>query len=388
MKDSVSERSVDFYLKHKISPVSKDISDVEVHFEKRESLFRHIGIVPTFLKNKTVLEFGPGGGHNSIYTLSLLPDRYVLVDGNPTGLESVSKLFAQYDNGTTKFEVVESFIEQFSTSERFDFVICENVIPLQQNDPRHVLQRVAEFVKPGGVLVVTCMDPVSFLADVLGQLAGELLVVPNMTIEEKLDVMRPFFQMNLEALPGANTLVDDFMMDSVIQHYPKDGKMQSVSDTIDALMGDFEIYASSPNFMVDWRWYKNIHGDQAQHNQRAIEQYERNIHNMLDYRGVSTAVTAAQSATIRGLCDNIFEATKKFRIDRDHKYLEAIRADLVQLAEVVSSYSQETADSLTDFVRGVDAFLEGKPWPELNSFVAFFGRGTQYLSFIRKHLAV
>jgi len=387
MTDSVSERSVDFYIKHNISPVSKDISDVEVHFQKRESLFRHLGIIPNFLKNKTVLEFGPGGGHNSIYTLSLLPARYVLVDGNPTGLESVGKLFAQYDNGTTQFELVESFIEQFSTSERFDFVICENVIPLQQNDPRNVLQCVAEFVKPGGVLVVTCMDPVSFLADVLGQLAGELLVGPSMTVEEKLDVMRPFFQKNLDALPGANTLVDDFMMDSVIQHYPKEGKMQSVSDTIDALAGDFEVYASSPNFMVDWRWYKSIHGGQTQYNQRAIEQYESNIHNMLDYRCISTAVTEEQSAEIRYLCDNVFEATKKFRIDRDLKYLEAIRADLSQLAEIVSSYSQKTADSLTDFICGVDAFLESKPWPELNSFAAFFGRGTQYLSFIRKHSA-
>ena len=78
-------------------------------------------------------------------------------------------------------------------------VICENVIPLQQNDPCHVLQCVAEFVKRDGVLVVTCMDPVSFLADVLGQLAGELLVTPEMTIEEKLDAMRPFFQMRLDA---------------------------------------------------------------------------------------------------------------------------------------------------------------------------------------------
>ena len=384
MAKTVSERSVDFYIEHKISPVTKDISDLTVHFEKRESLFRHLGIIPSYMQGKSVLEFGPGGGHNSIYTLNLNPARYVLVDGNPTGLASVDALFAQHNRGETQYEIVESFIENFRTDERFDFVICENVIPLQQNDPRHVLRCVAEFVKPGGVLVVTCMDPVSFLADVLGQLAGELLVTPEMSVNEKLDAMRPFFQMNIDALPGASTLVDDFMMDSIIQHYPKDGKMQSVSDTVHALADLFDVYASSPHFLVDWRWYKSLYGREMQHNERAVRQYERNIHNMLDYRYVYGEITDSESVSIRELCDNIFESTKVFRRGRDEEHLMAIREDIVRLADIVCRYSQDTADSLLDFIYGIDAYVEGKPWPRLDKFAAFFGRGTQYLSFIRK----
>ena len=51
---------IDFYDKHKISPVSQDISDLQAHFNRREALYRHLGVVPSFLRGKTVLEFGPG----------------------------------------------------------------------------------------------------------------------------------------------------------------------------------------------------------------------------------------------------------------------------------------------------------------------------------------
>tara|TARA_B100000315_G_scaffold258844_1_gene312416 strand:- start:657 stop:1808 length:1152 start_codon:yes stop_codon:yes gene_type:complete len=378
------ERSVDFYIKHKISPASRDISNLAVHFQKRGSLFRHLGIIPSFVAGKTVLEFGPGGGHNSTFILSLNPARYVLVDGNPSGLASVEKLFAQYNQWNTQYEIVESFIEDFSAQERFDFVICENVIPLQQDDPKHVLKCVAEFVKPGGVLVITCMDPVSFLADVLKQLAGELMVVPEMTIQEKLDTMRPFFQMNLDTLSGSNILVDDFMMDSIIQHYPKQGKMQSISDTIDILSNDFDVYGASPHFLVDWRYYKDIDNSQNNFNEQAIEQYKRNIHNLLDYRCVSREITDREISTIWKLCDNVFEVAKEFRLDRQHKYLEVIKNDLTQLADLVDHYSQETASSLKDFNAAIDSFISAETWPRLDKFVPFFGRATQYLSLIRR----
>jgi hypothetical protein len=228
------------------------------------------------------------------------------------------------------------------------------------------------------------MDPVSFLADVLKQLAGELLVVPEMTIEQKLDTMRPFFQLNLDSLSGSNILVDDFMMDSIIQHYPKKGKMQSFSDTIDILSNDFDVYGASPQFLVDWRYYKNIDNSQVNFNKQAIEQYRRNIHNLLDYRCVSNEITGQEISTIWELCDNVFEVAKKYRLDRRHEYLEEIKKDLTQLANLIDQYSQETASSLKEFNAAIDSFISAKTWPKLDNFVSFFGRATQYLSLIRR----
>jgi len=88
LKEKREERPfIDFYRRHGISPVSQNISNLKKHLERRKALYRHLGIPPTLVKDRTVIEFGPGNGHNAIYTTSLNPSRYVLVDGNPTGLK-------------------------------------------------------------------------------------------------------------------------------------------------------------------------------------------------------------------------------------------------------------------------------------------------------------
>ena len=41
---------VDFYRRHGISPVRQDITDLETHFTRRAGLYRHLGLLPGFLK--------------------------------------------------------------------------------------------------------------------------------------------------------------------------------------------------------------------------------------------------------------------------------------------------------------------------------------------------
>mgnify|MGYP006176012067 CR=1 FL=1 len=48
---------------------------------RRDSLYRVLGLPPSFVRGRSVIEFGPGSGHNALFTASLAPARYVLVDG-------------------------------------------------------------------------------------------------------------------------------------------------------------------------------------------------------------------------------------------------------------------------------------------------------------------
>jgi ubiquinone/menaquinone biosynthesis C-methylase UbiE len=90
---------ITFYSENKINPVSQDISDIGKHFRRRESLFRHLGIAPALIKDKNLLEFGPGGGYNALYTKSLSPAKYVLVDANPTSLDTAKRLLSNFAGG-------------------------------------------------------------------------------------------------------------------------------------------------------------------------------------------------------------------------------------------------------------------------------------------------
>ena len=45
-----------YYIEEGISPVHYKISNLEKHLQIRESLYRLLGILPNFVKNKEILE--------------------------------------------------------------------------------------------------------------------------------------------------------------------------------------------------------------------------------------------------------------------------------------------------------------------------------------------
>lgn len=372
---------VDFYGQHRISPVTQDISDLTGHFERRESLYRHVGIVPGLISGKSVIEFGPGSGYNSIYTSSLKPRRYVLVDGNPTGLETTRSLLEEYAQGETQHDVVESLVEDFDTEERFDVVLCEGVIPLQLN-PKAFLRHVAGFAAPGGVVVITCMDTVSQLSEIMRRVIGTLLVHPDAPISEKLDILRPVFEPHLNTLKGRSRLVDDWILDVII--HPWIGSMLSLADAIEALDYGFDVYGSSPRFLMDWRWYKEIVGENRNWNARGLESYYANLHNLLDFRNIFEPREERQNQELLAICDSLFAAEKRFSTDRDVVVLVGIRGALAKLSTNVRSFSPESAAAIDNFVSAVDAYLDGGMLGNLKRFSPLFGRGQQYLSFIRR----
>ena len=99
-----SHKSVEleYYIKEGISPVHQDISNLSKHFQIRSSLYRLLGLIPSFFTGKDIIEVGPGSGHNSIYTATLLPRTYELVEPNPLALKDISKIFGDLSIKHTK----------------------------------------------------------------------------------------------------------------------------------------------------------------------------------------------------------------------------------------------------------------------------------------------
>ena len=143
----MSKSFVEFYSKNDISPVSQDIVDLNKHFQRRESLFRSLGLLPAFIAGKSVLEFGPGSGHNALYMASLKPGRYELVDGNPKGVQETRERLAAYSD--SQVEVHQSLFEEFQTDAQFDLVWAEGCLP-HQSEPLPMLAHISLFVARGG----------------------------------------------------------------------------------------------------------------------------------------------------------------------------------------------------------------------------------------------
>ncbi len=368
---------VDFYAANKIAPVHQDISDLGQHFERREALYRHLGIPAGLMRGKSVIEFGPGTGQNAIYTASLDPSRYVLVDGNPTGLQETSETLTRYcpDYG---FEIRESLIEAFETEERFDLVLCEGVIPFQVN-PAAFARHVAQFVAPGGLLVITCIDGVSFLGESTRRLIADSLIDFGAPAEARLAALRPVFAPHLATLKGMSRLIDDWLYDNIL--VPYSGSLFSIPDAIGALDADFDVYGSSPSFLSDWRWYKQLTGDERRYNARAIALYHQHLLNLIDYRATPAAHAAELGEKVLYRATALFEQMNAMETANDLSGMPQAAAKVGDIAELVADYSPATAQSLLEVAK----FLkQPNAAPDFESFISFFGRGQQYVSFTRR----
>jgi len=368
---------VDYYAEHHISPVHQDISDLQRHFERRASLYRLLGLGPLAVRGRRVLEFGPGSGHNALFTARLGPAYYELVDANPRGLaETAATLRGQYGE-TLSFRVVDSLVEDYRAEEPFDLVLAENLIPFQRH-PTAFAQAIARSVAPEGMLVVTCIDAVSHLSEVARRLVARRLASPDLPLAERVTALRPYFAPHLATLGAMSRSLDDWILDNIT--HPLIGTTFSITDALVALGDQFDIIGSSPSFVTEWRWYKELFGEARAYNARAGVAYAANAINFLDYRVTLPSHDPAIGGEIGTTCDEIY------------RVMQAIEAGsaidpvplFARLAGVVRPFSSLTADSIEEIIALLDA--PSTP-PETPKFASFFGRGTQYVSFVRREVS-
>ncbi len=367
---------VDFYRANGISPVSQDIADLQRHYERRESLYRLLGIAPGAVTGKRVAEFGPGSGHNAIATATYRPDSYRFIDGNPTGIARLRDLFATYAP-ELRYDVVESLIEDYQGPERYDLVICEGVIPFQL-EPKRFARHVAGFAAPGGIVSLTTIDAASFLGDLGRRLIADKLVPASLPAAERVQQLMPHFAPHVSTLGGMSRPLDDYLFDNIVQPLP--GKMFSFADALDALDDDFDFYGSSPSFVTELRWFKTLYGDAKQTNARARNAYLCNIVNLLDSRIEIPPHDAELGTAILERAAGLYAAMQALEVagSTDTAHISPFVSSIADLARPLSPKTSEALDLLAGVLRAPDASMPGGP------FASFFGRGMQYVSFLRR----
>ena len=366
---------IDYYSQNNISPVAQDVSDLSRHFDRRAALYRALGIAPSFISGRSIIEFGPGSGYNSVYTASLQPSSYLLVEGNPVGVLETAKRFKEFAVPPGAFRIVEALIEEFETDERFDLALCEGTIPFQF-EPEKFARKVGSFCKPAGVLVITCVASATFMGEITRRLIASRHVREGMTIGEKVAALRPVFSSHLATLTDMSRPVDDWILDNIV--HPLTGRTFAIDEAIDAVGVEFEVFGQSPHFVQDWRWYKAIWGDRQHYNERAKAAYLSNMANFLDYRIEVPPHEPSVGAEISRISNAIYTDMQAHERGVAGS-LEAACAGLDRLIETIVKISPQTAASL----RACLAYLRGES-RNLDDFASYFARGQQYLSFIKR----
>jgi 2-polyprenyl-3-methyl-5-hydroxy-6-metoxy-1,4-benzoquinol methylase len=374
------EPYLSFYGRHKISPVRQDISDMSRHFQRREYLYRYLGLPPLAITGRLVAEFGPGSGYNALYTTLLAPKRFLVVEGNPTGMAQCKKLLRENFPTYSGHEFVASRIQDFTTEERFDAVFCEGVIP-HQKDPAAFSRHIGTFLRPGGVLVITTADYLSVFPEVLRRVICDTIVANDAPLSEKVSRLVPVFKSHYASLPGASRPIEDWLIDTLLDTWGN--PLYSFENAISALSAEFEVYGSSPKFLTDWRWYKDLDTTSARLNETAIDQYHAHRLSLMDCRTVLPPQPTETVSAIAHLCEQAFWGMIKIRNSSEPDFSEII--DICsRIARASSRDLPNIAGPVGEVTTYLRAYKTADATASFDKFKSWFGRGQQYVSFVKK----
>jgi ubiquinone/menaquinone biosynthesis C-methylase UbiE len=379
----MSERPyLDYYIANKIIPVRQDIANLTKHFRRREALYRHLGIVPGAVRGRQVIEFGPGTGDNAVYTSSLKPALYVLVDGNPFAIAYLREKAANGLFAADSIECIECDVNAFEDSRKFDLVLCEGIVHAQ-SDPSAFLRRMARSASSSGIVVATTHSAISLFPEICRRIFYPIFSRRCSDRAQLLEHLVRFFEPDLSFLPGMSRLPEDWVQDNIMHPWPDPEQLVfTIEDAITALEADFDLLSTSPRFLQDWRWYKSIAEDPRGFNEYAKSEAVRWNLYLFDRRIEPASIGAGAQGIEEACYQGIKICNAAWRTGED-KMIFVFLEKVQSIADSLENCLPRTSKSLRDFIAGTRSLLAGNDRADFGDFRSLFGR-QQYVSFVRR----
>lgn len=374
-----------FYLKNKISPVRQDISDLQRHLDRRESLYQRLGVPGQFIEGRSVLEVGPGSGHNSLYVSTCLPSKLDLVEPNPVGREGIAELYRHFDPAHTPPRLIAESLETFDENFEYDIAIAEAWLGGVEHEIG-LIKKLSAKVKPGGVLILTLQSPVGMLANVLRRLLAYELVFGVVDIQTQTQILMAAFSAHLSSMQAMSRLHEDWIQDNLLNPAALTGVLTPA--ILLETLPNFDVYETYPKIMTDWRWYKELTGENKSLNQVLLECWRNQTHNFLNVH--SPAASAAASGDFNARLEAESLKLINYLIECE---THGIKPDKVtclpkvkSILELLAVAKHPDAGSITEFMAIYEKDqIQTKEISAMKSFGKVFGRELVYISLIRNH---
>lgn len=365
---------IDYYTQLGFVPTRQE-GDTTSLFRRREELYLRLGLPPALFRGAEILEFGPGSGENASFTASLGPKRFHIVDAVESALAATQEAISKVTNlDSCRFSLTT--IEDFSDNDVYDIVLCEGLLPFQ-DAPVKLVKKIAEFVRPGGVLVVTCADAISMLPESLRRYsARRMLATRQQFSSEFVADMVLFFEQDLDALPGMTRNRHDWVVDQLL--HPWTGRTFSMGDALKALDQEFRPTGASPSIFADWRWYKDYESVNADWVGECQKLFNQANGRFVERRSLIPELSPLSMSTLRRVAEFCYDLTcEGSGCDRDSDAL--LISHLDELLDQVPELPPHTQRAVMGFQR----YLQSDDPLELADFRPWWGRGQQYLALTR-----
>lgn len=374
---------ISFYNEHGVIPVSQDIRHPDF-LSRRESLYKLLGVPIPSLRERDILEFGPGGGYNATALIPASPRSIVFVDAS---VQSLQEIRAKRDRGLFGgiiVEIIESNIFDFQSEALFDLVIIEGTVP-GQTKPREMLSHAASFVTKGGYLITTTTSASSVLSEVCRRLIRPLIVENNPSFAAQVAAAEKIFKSHLTNLGTQTRPAKDWVTDVIIHKLEDNAQfIFSLLDAASATSERFEFFGSSPKFLIDDRFYKKIGRSAKKSNDLLAEQYPSLGYALLDYRvNVIESMREPITFELEDLCANLYTLHAEIINSGSYSSLPNFIGELRELKSRLPKVSGSTKASIDDFIEVFPRAVKRNKVPQFGEFAKWWGRGQQYASFLR-----
>lgn len=371
-----------FYEKHKISPVNQNIDDFGLHLLRRQGLYRQLGIPNFSFEGKRVLEVGPGGGFNSLATYTFKPAAYMMIEPNSTGFEQLKNNFETFGFGKN-VEFCNTTLEEYEERDLFDIVLCEGLVP-GLAEKEKFLSRLSAYVKPGGVLVITCADEISVFFEIARKHLANLLLKGELEYQKKIESLVDVFGSHLDTLEGMTRNYDDWCADNLLGdaiYY----HTFSIADAIAFFEREYYFYGGSPDIYKNYTWYKALPTDTVDYNRHYTQHFNELRHNFLDYRYWLDNRQCVDNIKLSKLCRQFMDIVKSLQ-NGDGIFLQSdLIINLNDICRNVKGLGEGTRAAIDEILAIV---LEGEVRKEkvrkLKALRPAFGRGQSYISLTKK----
>jgi len=374
-----------FYRDHSVAPVRQEITDMDAHFARRRVLYQQLGIPPGAFTGRRVLEIGPGTGQNSLFVAAQKPSQLVLVEPNAAGRKEIGASFEPFPAWREILSIYDLPIEQFQDAQQFDIVLCEGLIGASGHpDLKALILSIADHVRVGGMLVLTCTEYVGYLSEMLRRLLGYEISGHLKDVNQRVALMLPIFSRHLQSLHGMSRRFDDWIIDNLINPASV-GRLVSFDACLSYLGDRFDVLSSSPRFISDWTWYKKGAIDNDYFNRTALECYWRNLHNFMDYRYVYPQRLEAENQILLAYCEDIHHQIGEYERTRDSSVRQRIVVNLHTLQNELSGNMPAVSAALTELIEWFSATaIDVEAVKHSKAFGKWFGRGQTYISLVRR----
>lgn len=379
---------LEFYREHKIAPVRYDLSNIDVHLERRFSLYTKLGVLPLSFANATLLEVAAGTGHNSLYLAQLLPSKLVLLEPNAVAIEHIRQVYREFKKPHTSPELVCTTLEEFFPQTSFDIVICENWLGTSTHE-LFLLNKLAAMVAKQGVLVLTTVSPIGFVPNLLRRFLSIYLAPVIKTFQERTEILIAAFSSQLKTLTDMTRNHTDWVQDNMLNP-AYFGLCLSIPNLVDQLGEQFSVIGSVPTFSEDWRWFKELHGKQSRFNEHFLSEYWQKAHHFLDYRETARTSVMVNNKTLEKKATALLDAIAK------HEDSVIAQGDtIVAVQQVIAALDEFIVAVPMSFEKAIAGLQEVRQLiqdpvtininavNQMTYFSSLFGRETAYVSLLR-----